>query len=124
MAAKPTVLDRLRSLRFETALSRSGLEDKAFAVAVGVTQGSVSHWKNPARNHPKGKNLIRVSEVLGVSVEYLLGADEMTDEQREREIRLLELVRAAEMPELLDLLAQVPPAAAVRALRRLARRKG
>ena len=60
---------------YETAKSR-GLSIKELAKKIGVSDATIYTWKRTGA--PTGKNLNAVADVLGVSVDYLLGnTDEM-----------------------------------------------
>lgn len=63
---------RLIGARNSKALSQSELADK-----VEVSLRSVQNWEDSSVNGsaPRGKNLRRLSEVLGVPIAYLLGED-------------------------------------------------
>ena len=56
--------------RVEKGLSQAGL-----AKLLGVSAASVSQWES-GEKRPRKDNLERMSEVLGVSVDYLLGKQE------------------------------------------------
>lgn len=45
-----------------------------FAKLMGVSQPTVSDWEN-GRKHPSSGKLVRLSEVLGASISYILGSD-------------------------------------------------
>ena len=49
-----------------------GFTQRELAKAMGVTQTSIAMWETD-RNVPSGKNLVRLADVLGVSVENLTG---------------------------------------------------
>ena len=47
-----------------------GLKDAEIAKKAGVTRSTFSDWKN-GRSTPKHEKLIKIADVLGVSIEYL-----------------------------------------------------
>lgn len=50
-------------------LRDNNLTQKAFAVTIGVTEGAVSQWL--AGGNMKLKNLVRIQEVTGISIQEL-----------------------------------------------------
>lgn len=64
--------DLMKSIRgyFSTALSaqlrRKNINQKEFAAAIGVAEGSVSRWLN-AKELPSAKRIDKIAEYLGVS---------------------------------------------------------
>ncbi|MGL4266151.1 MAG: helix-turn-helix domain-containing protein [Weissella cibaria] len=66
---------------YETAKLR-GLSIKKLADKIGVSDATIYTWKRTGA--PTGKNLTAVSDVLGVSVDYLLGnTDEMHSNKKD-----------------------------------------
>ncbi len=61
--------------RISSALDISGKLQKELAQELGVTDNTVSYWCSGAR-HPNIPQLIRISEFLGVSTDYLLGVSD------------------------------------------------
>ena len=59
--------DRLRGLRHEKQLTQPEL-----AKAVNVTKSTISHWEN-GDNYPPLSAAIALSELFGVSLDYLAG---------------------------------------------------
>lgn len=66
-----SIFERTKETAKEQGLTLRQLEEKA-----GLGQNSLYAWK---KYTPKGSNLQKVADVLGVSVDYLLGN---TDEKR------------------------------------------
>ncbi|MBO5423360.1 MAG: helix-turn-helix transcriptional regulator [Fibrobacteraceae bacterium] len=58
--------------RLQQAISRSGMTQKEVAVNAGVTEAAVSHYIKGDRV-PRFVVAIKLAEVLGVSVEELIG---------------------------------------------------
>lgn len=63
--------------RIKEARTAAGLSQKYVAFALGVAGPSVSNWEN-GKTQPTPENLKALSNLLGVSVDYLLGVDTPT----------------------------------------------
>ncbi|WP_114913631.1 helix-turn-helix domain-containing protein [Acidibrevibacterium fodinaquatile] len=61
---------RLRAARLER-----GLTQDALAAELGVSRSAVAQWETDRAGQIRG-NLLRIAEVLGVSLEYLLHGDD------------------------------------------------
>lgn len=61
-------------MSIKQARKKMGLNQKEVAAALGVSQPTVSDWEAD-RKMPTRKNLLRLSELLGVSVDTLLGVE-------------------------------------------------
>lgn len=48
-----------------------GFSQLEFAMALGVTQGAVSHWEN-GRRKPDIDDLVRIAELLGCKLDDLI----------------------------------------------------
>lgn len=48
--------------------------DSALAKAIGVSKQTISMWRHGTRS-PKKSVMIRISEIFGVSIEWLMGFD-------------------------------------------------
>lgn len=59
--------DRLKKIRTQSGLSQLDLAKKLF-----VTQQAVARWESN-KNTPNPETLIKISEILNVSVDYLVG---------------------------------------------------
>jgi len=59
--------DRLRSSRKE-----KGITQKAMAENLGIQETSYQHYEY-AKREPNHENTVKISNILGVSVDYLLG---------------------------------------------------
>lgn len=62
--------ERLKLLRIEKKLSQPEL-----AQLVGVSKGMISFWENGI-NEPTIANLVKLSQILDVSADYLLGLED------------------------------------------------
>ena len=60
--------------RIKECLDRIGQTQKWLAVTMGVKQPSVHDWII-GKNTPSTENLKRLSDIFGVSTDYLLGVD-------------------------------------------------
>lgn len=65
-------MNRIRKARLAADMSQ-----KYVAMMLGVAAPSVSNWES-GKTSPTLDNMTALSELLGVSVDYLLGADEPT----------------------------------------------
>lgn len=68
--------------RFYALCRRRGTSANAVARELGIPSGSVTAWKQGTS--PRANTLHKLSEYFGVSVDYLLGTEEMrqpTDEE-------------------------------------------
>lgn len=68
---KNIMAERLRELR-----RKNGYTQKYIALTIDVAQSIVSQWENDTTENariPSRDNLIKLSELYGVSVDYLLG---------------------------------------------------
>lgn len=55
-------------------MERMGIEQKELALAVGVSQPTISDWKRNKKD-PKGENLEKVARFFGVSTQVIKGLD-------------------------------------------------
>lgn len=60
--------------RIKEARIAAGFSQKYVALALGVAAPSVSYWES-GRNTPTAENYKALSELLNVSVDFLLGTD-------------------------------------------------
>lgn len=74
------------STNIKKAREAAGKSQKEIAVTLGVSAPTVSDWE-AGKKFPNAKNLVQLSNYLGVSTDYLLGnekaapsEDEATDE--------------------------------------------
>ncbi|MBC1306814.1 helix-turn-helix domain-containing protein [Listeria booriae] len=72
-----TTLDRIKILCKERGITLSKLEQE-----LGYGQNSLYAWK---KKNPTGANLAKVADYFNVSVDYLLGRDEASNEEKEFE---------------------------------------
>ena len=61
--------ERLKELR-----EAGGLSQQKLAALLGVGQSTVGMWES-GKNKPESGTLIKLSEIFGVSVDYLIGND-------------------------------------------------
>lgn len=60
--------------RIREARKRSGIKQIDLCAQLGVSQGALSGWEN-GKYEPDKAGWIKLSETLGVSVDYLMGVD-------------------------------------------------
>lgn len=65
---------------FAQLLQERGITPYRVAKETGVSQGSLSDWKN-GKSTPKYEKMIKIAEFFGVSVEYLTTGREPEKEQ-------------------------------------------
>ncbi len=70
LAAESALSERLKAAR-----AQSGKTQEEVAEQMGVTSHAVYYWES-GRANPSHEHLVRLSEVYGVSVDWLLGGDE------------------------------------------------
>ncbi len=94
--------ERIALLRRERGLSQAAL-----ATATGVSRSAVAQWETDRSGQVNG-NLVRIAEVLDVSLEVLLHGEEARGPQglTGDELALLRLYRACEAGQRADLLRQ------------------
>lgn len=56
----------------KTARMKAGLSQKEIAITLGVSTPTVSDWES-GKKFPSGKNLVKLSQVLQSTTDYLLG---------------------------------------------------
>lgn len=69
------------SLRLKELREKKHLSQKQLAIELGVGVGSVGMWESSERV-PPAKRLQTIANYFGVSVDYLLGRDLITPEER------------------------------------------
>ena len=62
-------------MRLRAARRDRGLTQEEFAARLGVSRSAIAQWETDRAGQIRG-NLLRISEVLGVSLEYLLHGDD------------------------------------------------
>lgn len=55
---------------FEICRRRAGLTQAQAAIAIGVTQGTISQWEN-GNTYPVGERMLIVAEVYGCTIDEL-----------------------------------------------------
>lgn len=76
--------DRLTEL-----MQRCEINQKELAQRAGVTESAMSHYVKGDRV-PRSDVLVRISETLGTTIDYLLGASECAFEESQCELRYLQ----------------------------------
>lgn len=75
-----TLVDRIRVLANERGMSLPDLE-----IAIGLGNGTISRWKNSSPNTDK---LTKVADYLEVSVDFLLGRELTTQDEKDIQKKL------------------------------------
>ena len=60
--------------RIKEARKRAGIKQTDLCARLGVSQGALSGWEN-GRYDPGASVWLRLSQILGVSLEYLMGGE-------------------------------------------------
>lgn len=68
-------LENSTGKRIKELMAIRGLTQETLASKIGVSRGAISQWIN-GMTSPKGTNLIKVSEALRTTPEYLLGQED------------------------------------------------
>lgn len=68
-------------------LRRQGISQKQLAIMMRVSQPTVSDWVS-GKIKPSHFNLLKLSELLGVSVDYLLGRDDSAATKKEAALEM------------------------------------
>ena len=68
--------ERLKRLRKEKKLTQ-----KELAEQIGISQKSYSHWET-GKNEPSLENLIKLVDLLEVSIDWLFGREQMKVKKR------------------------------------------
>lgn len=87
--------------RFAELLKKEGVTAYKVHKATGVAQSSLSDWKN-GKSTPKYESLKKIADYFGVTVDYLLGNEEIPvaaadgeyDDLTEEQIAILENLKA------------------------------
>lgn len=79
-----TLVDRIRVLANERGMSLPDLE-----IAIGLGNGTISRWKNSSPNTDK---LTKVADYLGVSVDFLLGRELTTKDEKDIQKKLSKIM--------------------------------
>lgn len=62
-------------MSFSAAREKAGMTQNEVAKALGVNQSAVSFWES-GRNQPRGKQMVKLAKLYGVTVDELLREDE------------------------------------------------
>ena len=85
-------MNRLRSCR-----EQSGYSQKQVAIEIGVKPPTVSQWESGVKK-PSSENYIKLARLFNVSVDFLIGKDDMQVTGIERfsqdEMRLVDIYRS------------------------------
>lgn len=68
--------------RIDSLLAQKGVSKAQFYQDCAITSASYSQW-NTGKTTPREKNLYRIAEYLGTTVEYLTGITENPDKEKE-----------------------------------------
>lgn len=79
-------------MRIKEAREAHGWTQERLANELGTTQQSLQRWESGAVD-PKSSNILAISELLGVTVSYLLGIDPTADELSHDEHEMIALMR-------------------------------
>lgn len=60
---------------FSSAHEKAGMTQNEGAKALGVNQSAVSFWES-GRNQPRGKQMVKLAKLYGVTVDELLREDD------------------------------------------------
>lgn len=85
--------------RFREAREASGYQQKEVALTLGVSKQTLSYWETGGRS-PSKENIVKLAEMYGVPVAYLMGVEEY-DQETLAKIRK-EPVTIDELPGLTD----------------------
>ena len=66
-------------MSFSSAREKAGMTQNEVAQALGVNQSGVSFWES-GRNQPRGKQMVKLAKLYGVTVDELLREDEKNAE--------------------------------------------
>ena len=66
-------------MSFSSAREKAGMTQNEVAKALGVNQSAVSFWES-GRNLPRGKQMVKLAKLYGVTVDELLREDEQNAE--------------------------------------------
>ena len=58
-------------MSFSAAREKAGMTQNEVAKALGVNQSAVSFWES-GRNQPRGKQMVKLAKLYGVTVDELL----------------------------------------------------
>lgn len=67
-------MNRIKEIR-----CNKGIQQKALAIELGVSQATISSWERNEKQ-PSNKNAIKLADYFGISVDYLLGRKESSVE--------------------------------------------
>ena len=82
-------------------MKEKGITQKQLAASIGASQGNVADWKS-GRGSPSIDKLPLIADCLNVSIDYLLGRDEISKpagELTEDERKLISGYRTLEQPQ-------------------------
>ena len=93
------IIMRLREIR-----KLSGLTMKELGIRIGVSESAISQYETGKRQ-PDYETLLKIADYFGVSVDYLLGKDEKSEDSELQEY-LEQLKNRSEMRMLFKLAAE------------------
>ena len=71
-------------MRLREARKKAGLTQSQLAIKIGIGQNTYSYWET-GKTKIDSVSLAKLAEILGVSIDYILGHDIHETEKRERE---------------------------------------
>lgn len=87
--------------RIKLIASRRGLSLKETALKAGLSENAIYSWKNKV---PTVESLESVADVLGISVDYLLGREEETSENSAADLIAAHIDENASQQEIQDII--------------------
>ena len=101
--------DRMFKLRLKQLREEMGISQAALATLLGVAQSTVGMWEN-GKNNPSHAKLEQLSNLFGVTADYLMGRSEesghgsasINTKLRIRELRLKKNATQQDIAEILD----------------------
>lgn len=69
--------------RIREARKQAGIKQTDLCARLGISQGALSGWEN-GKYEPGSSGWLKLSEALGVSVDYLMGCDSPASVQKEK----------------------------------------
>jgi transcriptional regulator with XRE-family HTH domain len=66
-------------MSFSAAREKAGMTQNEVAKALGVNQSAVSFWES-GRNQPRGKQMVKLAKLYGVTVDELLREEDQNAE--------------------------------------------
>lgn len=64
--------------RFKECREKANLLQKEVAIQLGIKSPSISDWEH-GKTNPKPEHMVKLAKLYGVSIDYLLGANEASE---------------------------------------------